>query len=49
MAKEETSAEISGGINTNVDYMVLDANKHLGSVYRTLSLVCFDLLSSAHY
>jgi TRIAD3 protein (E3 ubiquitin-protein ligase RNF216) len=42
-AEEEDTAEFLRGIYMNVDYTVLDTNRHLGSVYRTLSLVRLDL------
>ena len=45
---EETTLGFSGDADMNVDYLPLNANRHLGSVYRTLSLVCFDSLASAH-
>ncbi|KAI0001329.1 hypothetical protein BJV74DRAFT_819893 [Russula compacta] len=37
-ASEEKATEILGDIDTSVDYMDLGANRHLGSMYRTLSL-----------
>lgn len=41
-ASEEKPTEMSGDIDASVDYMDLGTNRHLGSVYQTLSLVRFD-------
>jgi TRIAD3 protein (E3 ubiquitin-protein ligase RNF216) len=41
-AAEKETEESPGDIDTNMDYTLLDANRHLGSVYRNLSWVCFD-------
>ena len=38
----EKTEEVSGDIDTGVDYTLPDKNRRLGSVYRTLSLVRFD-------
>jgi TRIAD3 protein (E3 ubiquitin-protein ligase RNF216) len=43
---EEKTTEIPGDTDTDVDYLLLDANRHLGSTYRTLSMVCLFHLSS---
>jgi hypothetical protein len=42
-AAEEDTAEFLRDIYMNIDYTVLDTNRHLGSVYRALSLVRLDL------
>lgn len=42
-AVEKKTEEVSGDIGTGVDYRLLDMNRRRGSVYRTLSLVRFDL------
>jgi len=39
---KKATGEISGDIDTGEDYTLLDANRRLGSGYRTLSLVRFD-------
>jgi TRIAD3 protein (E3 ubiquitin-protein ligase RNF216) len=41
-AAEKETEESPGDIRTNMDYTLLDANRRLGSVYQSLSLVCFD-------
>ena len=38
---EKETEESPGDIDTNMDYTLLDATRHLGSVYHNLSLVCF--------
>jgi TRIAD3 protein (E3 ubiquitin-protein ligase RNF216) len=40
---EKKIEEVSGDIDINADYTLLDTNRRLGSVYRTLSLVRFDI------
>jgi len=42
-AAGEKSADILGDSNTRVDYTHLDASRHLGRVYRDLSLVRIDV------
>jgi len=42
-AVDKKTEEVSGDIDTDVDYTLLGTNRRLGSVYRTLSLVRFDL------
>lgn len=41
-AVEKKTEQVSGDIDTDVDYTVLNTNRRLGSVYRTLSLVHFN-------
>jgi len=46
--EDETTVGFLEDTNTNVDYLPLDANWHLGSAYWTLSLVRSEYLSSTH-